>query len=154
MTAESTHVLIAEDDDDDYFIFSVAAAESTNKIILTRAKNGALLLEQLERELPHIVFLDMLMPVLDGHQCLKTIRANKRYDSVPIIVYTSLKDLESVEFCYREGSNLFVIKPDTFADLKKILERILSIDWTKTMYYPPRKEFVVSSTHPGEGRAQ
>jgi PleD family two-component response regulator len=80
---------------------------------------------------------------------LKAIRANKRYDSVPVIVYTSLKDLESVEYCYREGSNLYVMKPDSFADLKTILERVLAIDWRKTLYYPPRKEFVVSTTQPG-----
>ena len=149
MAADSTRVLIAEDDDDDYFIFSVAAAESPYKIHLTRAENGEVLLKQLEKELPHIVFLDMLMPVLDGHHCLKAIRANKRYDSVPVIVFTSLKDLESVEYCYREGSNLYVMKPDSFADLKSMLDKVLAIDWKKTMYYPPRKEFVMTTTHTG-----
>ena len=147
--ANSTRVLIAEDDDDDYFIFSVAAAESPYKVHLSRAENGEILLKQLESELPNIVFLDMLMPVLDGHHCLKAIRANKRYDSVPVIVYTSLKDLESVEYCYREGSNLYVMKPDSFADLKTILEKVLAIDWKKTLYYPPRKEFIVSTTQSG-----
>jgi CheY-like chemotaxis protein len=146
MAGEATHVLIAEDDDDDYFIFSVAAAETSYKVLVTRAENGDILLKQLERELPDIVFLDMLMPVLDGHYCLKAIRANKRYDSVPVIVYTSLKDLESVEYCYREGSNLFVMKPDSFSDLRVILERILSIDWKKSMYYPPRKDFVIKAS--------
>jgi CheY-like chemotaxis protein len=143
MTAgETTYVMIAEDDDDDYYIFSVAMAETTYKVLLSRAVNGQILLQKMEQELPDIVFLDMLLPVLDGQHCLKAIRSNKRYDNIPIIAYTSLKDLESIEFCYREGSNLFVMKPSSYADLKKILERILAIDWKKTMYYPPRTEFV------------
>jgi CheY-like chemotaxis protein len=143
---EATHVLIAEDDDDDYYLFSVAATETAYKVLVTRAENGQILLQLLEKEVPHIVFLDLLIPVLDGRHCLKAIRSNKKYDSVPVIVYSSLKDLESVEYCYREGSNLFVVKPDSYGDLKKILERILSIDWKKTMYYPPRSEFVLTAS--------
>jgi CheY-like chemotaxis protein len=146
MIDNGTHVIIAEDDDDDYYIFSLALAESTYKVVLTRAENGKILLQLLERELPDIVFLDMLMPECGGQQCLKTIRANKRYDSLPVIVYTSLRDLENIEYCYREGSNLFIIKPDSFTDLKNILQRVLSIDWKKTMYYPPRAEFVLKAS--------
>jgi CheY-like chemotaxis protein len=145
MTVEDlTYVVIAEDDDDDYYLFSVAISETSYKVVLNRAENGKVLLQLLEKELPSIVFLDLLLPVLDGQQCLKAIRSNKRYDNVPVIAYTSLKDLESIEYCYREGSNLFVIKPSSYADLKKVLERILSIDWKKTMYYPPRAEFVLN----------
>jgi CheY-like chemotaxis protein len=146
MTEATTHVLIAEDDDDDYYIFSLAIAETSFKVLVARAENGKILLELLEKEIPDIVFLDMLMPECDGRDCLKTIRANKRYDSLPIIVYTSLRDLENIEYCYREGSNLFLIKPDSFTDLKNILQRILAIDWKKTMYYPPRTEFVLKAS--------
>src|SRR5690242_16610869 len=145
-TEDLTHVMIAEDDDDDYYLFSVAIAETSYKVLVTRAVNGQALLKMLEKDLPSILFLDMLMPVCDGQQCLKTIRSNKRYDGMPIIIYTSLKDLEVVEYCYREGSNLYVLKPDSYVDLKKTLERILSIDWKKTMYYPPRTEFVLKAS--------
>src|SRR5918993_238262 len=107
MTEAPTHVLIAEDDDDDYYIFSLAIAETSFKVLVARAENGKILLQLLEKEIPDVVFLDMLMPECDGRDCLKTIRSNKRYDSLPIIVYTSLRDLENIEYCYREGSNLF-----------------------------------------------
>jgi CheY-like chemotaxis protein len=145
MAAEDmTYVVIAEDDDDDYYLFSIAISETSYKVVLNRAENGKILLQLLEKELPNIVFLDLLLPVLDGRHCLKEIRSNKRYDSVPVIAYSSLKDLDSIEYCYREGSNLYVLKPSSYADLKKVLERILAIDWKKTMYYPPRAEFVLN----------
>jgi CheY-like chemotaxis protein len=143
--ADPTHVLLAEDDDEDYFIFSLALKELTIKVILTRAENGDILLQLLDEKNPDIVFLDLLMPCKDGRTCLKEIRANKKYDTVPIVVYSSLNDLKSIEFCYREGSNLYAIKPSTLTELKTVLEKIFSIDWKKMLYFPPRSKFVVNS---------
>src|ERR1700749_3585590 len=121
-----THVLLAEDDDDDYFVFSLAINELSIKVVLTRAENGDILLQLLDEKNPDILFLDLLMPCKDGKQCLKEIRSNKKYDSLPIIVYSSLTDLTNIEFCYREGSNLYAIKPSTLTELKGILDKIFS----------------------------
>jgi CheY-like chemotaxis protein len=84
------------------------------------------------------------MPCKDGRQCLREIRANKKYDAIPIIMYTSLNDLQNIEFCYREGSNLYAIKPHTISELKTILEQIFTIDWKNMLYFPPRSRFVLN----------
>ena len=88
-TIDPTHVLLAEDDDEDYFIFSLAIKELSIKVVLTRAENGDILLQLLDEKDPDIVFLDLLMPCKDGRTCLKEIRANKKYDTVPIVVYSN-----------------------------------------------------------------
>lgn len=146
-TYESTHVLMAEDDDDDFMVFSLAVSELSVKVILTRAENGDILFKVLEEgeEHPDMLFLDLLMPCKNGKDCIKEIRANKKYDSMPIIVYSSLDDLKNIEFCYREGSNLYAIKPHSLMELKDILEKIFSINWKKMMYYPPMSRFVVNA---------
>jgi response regulator RpfG family c-di-GMP phosphodiesterase len=138
-------ILVGEDDDDDFLIFSIAIEEMSFTYALKRAENGEILLKLLNDELPDILFLDLLMPCTDGKQCLKEIRANKKYDSLPIIVFSSLNDLNSIEYCYREGSNLYVIKPHSMSVLKDVLERILSIDWKKTMYFPQKSQFVINA---------
>jgi len=74
--------------------------------MLSRAINGKILLQLLEEKLPNILFPDLLMPCVDGCQCLKEIRANKKYDAIPIIIYSS----------------------STINELKIILERILTIN--------------------------
>jgi len=140
-----TKVLIADDDDDDYLIFSLAIEEISYKVLLTRAVNGSILLSMLEKELPDILFLDLMMPPKDGRECLKIIRANQKYDALPIIVYTSLEDLTSIEYCYREGANLYTVKPTNISELKHILQRILSVRWSKMMYFPPKSEFVLKA---------
>ncbi|HWB25585.1 MAG TPA: response regulator [Chitinophagaceae bacterium] len=142
---EPTRVLLAEDDDDDFFIFSLAAQELSVRIMLTRAENGDILIKLLDENIPDLLFLDLLMPCKDGRTCIKEIRANAKYDKLPIIVYSSMRDLNNIEFCYREGGNLYVFKPSSLPDLKVILEKILSIDWKNIIYYPPFSGFVMSA---------
>jgi CheY-like chemotaxis protein len=138
------HVLIAEDDDDDFHIFASVIQELALIITLSRAKDGRILLRILDEKIPDILFLDILMPAVDGRQCLKEIRANKKYDNLPIIICSSVTSLKDIEFCYREGSNFYIAKPSTFTELKTVLEKIFSIDWKKTVYYPPLSQFVVN----------
>src|SRR4051812_40771607 len=140
----ATEVLIADDDEEDYKFLTSAIMDLELTVILSRAENGGVLMRVLNEKVPDILFLDVLLPVKDGTECLKEIRADKRFDSLPIIMYTSVKNFETIEFCYREGSNLFVCKPNTYAELLNILERIFSIDWKKMMYYPPFTQFVVN----------
>src|SRR5690349_21810721 len=129
----TTHVLIAEDDEDDFQIFSAAISELTFEILLSRAEDGKVLIQFLNDNIPDILFLDILMPYKDGRACIREIRADKRFDELPVITYSSIKQVESTEFFYREGANLYVIKPSSFKELKEILQKILSIDWKKTM---------------------
>jgi CheY-like chemotaxis protein len=143
---EKTHVLVAEDDDDDFHIFASVINEISLTIILSRAEDGKILLRILDEKLPDILFLDILMPFIDGRECLKEIRANKKYDNLPIIIYSSITDFKEIEFCYREGSNFYVAKPSTFSELKSVLEKIFSIEWKKTFYYPPLSQFVVTAS--------
>ncbi|MBT1703972.1 response regulator [Chryseosolibacter indicus] len=138
------HVLLAEDDDDDFDFFSMAIDETSLTVILKRAENGDILLQLLDQNIPDILFMDIFLPYKTGRECLREIRANRKYDSLPIIIYTSVKELEQIEFCYREGSNFYMIKPTSFNELKAILKKIISLEWKKMMYYPTLSEFVVN----------
>jgi len=140
---EATHVMLAEDDEDDYLVFSLAISEVPLKILLTRAEDGEKLMRLLNEKLPDILFLDLLMPCKDGHECLREIRADKRFDSLPIIIYSSLEDLRNIELTYRQGANLYAIKPTNLNDLTSVLERILRVDWKKMLYFPTLPQFVL-----------
>lgn len=137
------HIILAEDDADDYFFFSLAISEIPIKVLLTRAEDGEKLMQLLEEKVPDILFLDLLMPCKNGQECLHTIRSDRRFDQLPIIVYTSMDDIANIEFCFREGSNLYAVKPANLADLKAVLERILAIDWQKMLYFPTLSKFVL-----------
>lgn len=138
-------IVLAEADDNDYLVFSVAVNQQEIKVNLKRAGNGVILMRLLSEDMPDILFLDLLLPLKSGRQCIKEIRADERYDELPIIAYTALQDLESIEFCYREGANLYVLKPKDAVTLAGVLRRILSIDWNKTLYFPQRSQFVMGN---------
>lgn len=144
MNQDQTNVLVAEDDDEDFEIFSSAIKELSIKVVLTRAENGDILIRLLDEKNPDVLFLDILLPCKDGNHCLKEIRANKKYDKLPVIIYSSISDLKTIEFCYREGANLYMIKPGTFSELKTALQKIFSIDWKKVLYFPSLTEFVLN----------
>ena len=59
---------------------------------VTEAGNGQEALELLSEKIPDLVFLDLLMPVMDGFSFLAEIRANSEFKHIPVIVVTA-KDL-------------------------------------------------------------
>jgi DNA-binding response OmpR family regulator len=123
----------------------VALEELSITVVLSRAEDGNILISLLNDKMPDILFLDLMLPGKDGRECLKEIRANTKFDALPVIMYSSLKDMKEIEFCYRQGANLYVVKPTAYTELKDMLERILNIDWKKLLYYPPLSQFVVNA---------
>src|ERR1700750_1154014 len=105
------NVLLAEDDDDDYELFLEVIKDLSLQVLLTRAEDGDVLMRILHEKVPDMLFLDIMMPCKNGKDCLLEIRSHKKFDNLPIVVYTSLRDFDTVEFCYRRGTNLFVYKP-------------------------------------------
>jgi len=136
-------VIIAEDDDDDFSIIKDAILHHRLTIKITRAENGDVLIKILDEDSPDLLFLDISMPCRDGKQCLKEIRSNKKFDLLPIIMYTSMSNSQDVEFCFREGANLYALKPSSFAELTSMIKNIFEIDWRKSLYYPPINQFVI-----------
>jgi CheY-like chemotaxis protein len=143
---DSKNVLIAEDDHDDFEMFSLAIQELSISVVIRRAENGDLLMEILETNIPDILFLDISLPCKDGKQCLREIRANHKFDLLPIIMYTSFNDPRSIEFTFREGANVFIIKPSSYKDLRDILKNIFAIEWKKSMYYPALPDFIANKS--------
>lgn len=138
------NILIAEDDDDDFAVFAEAVQQLPVTVVLTRAENGEILIKLLSQGNPDMLFLDLNMPCKDGQSCLVEIRSNRKYDDLPIIIYSSRRDFEAIEFCFRKGSNLYVYKPHSYKELIEVLEKIFVIDWSKMMYYPTFSQFVVN----------
>jgi CheY-like chemotaxis protein len=59
---------------------------------------------------PMVVLLDLNMPVLDGYQVLRRLKADHRTKHIPVIVLTTADDTQAVLRCYELGCNMFVSK--------------------------------------------
>ena len=56
---------------------------------VTDAENGEVAISLLEKEVPRLIFLDLLMPVMDGFAFADTLRRHPQWRSIPIVVVTS-----------------------------------------------------------------
>ena len=141
---EVQDVLIAEDDRDDYELIEDVIKTLPLKVVVNRAENGDILMKLIHEKIPDLLLLDLVLPCKDGKTCLREIRSDKKFDELPIIVYSALRDLESIEFCFREGTNLYVLKPDTYSQIVEAVEKIFSFNWRKMRYFPTRSNFVLN----------
>ena len=140
------HVVLADDDMDDSFIFNAAVQQASFPIRLTITEDGQKLLNYLENEnQPDIIFLDINMPFRNGIECLATIRANKKFDKVPVVMYSTTNNRLNVEACYNGGANLYVVKPNSFEEVDKMVKKICSKDWVSNLQVPSKEQFVMYS---------
>jgi sigma-B regulation protein RsbU (phosphoserine phosphatase) len=58
-----------------------------------------------------IVLLDIIMPEIDGIECCARIRTDRRYADIPIIMVTSLDDMDSLANAFVAGATDYVTKP-------------------------------------------
>jgi two-component system, sensor histidine kinase and response regulator len=75
------------------------------------ANNGAIALEMLEQNPYDTVLLDIMMPVLNGLDTLKTIRANAGLADLPVIIVSALSQSPEVVQAIQLGANDYVTKP-------------------------------------------
>jgi CheY-like chemotaxis protein len=89
----SRTVLVVEDDEDvRETIRDVIGDEGYETI---GAANGQEALALLSDGAPHLIVLDLMMPVMDGWQLLAKLRANPRYASLPVLVMSASHDAQA-----------------------------------------------------------
>ena len=69
-----------------------------------------------------ILILDIIMPVISGLDLLSSFRAEPKYDDMPIIMLTSLDDLESYKKCFELGAFDYINKPINVIELNARLK--------------------------------
>ncbi len=65
----------------------------------------------LKEHLVDIIILDIIMPVISGLELLEQLRTDPRYDDIPIIMLTSLDDLDNYTKCFELGAFDYINKP-------------------------------------------
>lgn len=128
---EYLYVLLADDDADDRMFFEDAVSELQLKVDLRTVKDGAELVNYLQGSgsiMPQILFLDLNMPFKNGFQCLEEIRSLEEFNNLCIILYSTTARPSDMELGYHKGANVFVQKPSSFTDLKKMLLKIFTMN--------------------------
>ena len=116
--------IIADDDDLGRVLLEEAVAAAGPRVPVVRrrrrgARRGAAINDVA------IVLLDVDMPVLDGNEVCRRLRADQRFGNVPIVIVTGHEDSDAVRRAFEAGATDFISKPVNWALLPHRLEYIL-----------------------------
>ena len=84
---------------------------------------GQELLDLLEIEKVDLIFLDLMMPVMDGMTCLRHLK--HRNLNVPVLVVTAFNDESKRQESIESGATDYILKPDLFERLPELLDQYL-----------------------------
>ncbi len=60
---------------------------------------------------PQVILLDVIMPGMSGYEACRRLRANPRFEHLPIVMLTALDDQKSIDEAYFSGATDFITKP-------------------------------------------
>jgi DNA-binding response OmpR family regulator len=86
------------------------------------ARNGQEGLEEVEKNKPDLILLDVVMPVMDGMTMLKELKNNDKGKDVPVIILSNLSDSQDVLRAMENNTYDYLIKSDVSLDA--VLERV------------------------------
>ena len=120
-----TRILIADDIAPNLYLLE--SILKGNGYEVTSVRNGAEALAAAKRDPPDLIITDILMPVMDGFELCRQLKANERLRTVPFIFYTATyTDPRDEQFALSLGAARFIVKPQKpeifMQDVRKVLE--------------------------------
>src|SRR5205807_7259002 len=101
-------ILIADDDQTERFLQRQVLESAGFDIV--EAKSGTAALELYAECKPDLVLLDVMMPEMNGFDVCRAIRTLPGGRNTPVLMATSLDDVDSIEEAYRVGATDFIDK--------------------------------------------
>ena len=112
------NLLIAEDDKEDYLLLVEALEQIYSGFSIRRAVNGLELMGYLKSfEKPEVIFLDLNMPVRNGIQSLKLIKAIPEFRNIPVIIYSTSNYRRDINEAFSNEAHYYIVKPTSLTAL-------------------------------------
>jgi len=124
---ERTKILVVEDNEDNRRVL-VLRLQHLGEFDIREATTGQEALECIMQDLPDVVFLDLKMPVLDGWETARRIRALPApLNQLPIIALTAYAMVGDRDKALEAGCDEYITKPIVnMGEIRKKLERLLT----------------------------
>lgn len=120
----STKRILVCDDDEMLVELLLYRLEARGFEVLV-ARDGGQALAMADEERPDAIVLDAMMPVMDGEQVLRTLRASEAGRDVPVIMLTARRQERDILGALKLGANEYMIKPFIPEELITRLTRLL-----------------------------
>ena len=108
-------------DDEPNILMSLEYTFKKNNFEVFIARDGQEALDILENQLPDVIILDVMMPMVDGFATLEQIKKDERLNHCKVIFLSAKNKEKDIEKGLSLGANLYVVKPFS---IKKLLEQV------------------------------
>jgi two-component system, cell cycle response regulator DivK len=92
-------------------------------VLASHGKEG---LEKAIAEKPNLIIMDMMMPVMDGWETARALRANPDTKNIPILATTALSRPRELKSCLDAGCNGYIVKPFSVRNLQRKIKKLLA----------------------------
>jgi two-component system alkaline phosphatase synthesis response regulator PhoP len=116
------HALIVEDEEN--ILLSLEFLLTQEGYVTSKAKDGAEALKALEKTVPDLVLLDVMLPLLDGFEVCKRMRANPALHKTRIVMLTARGRDTEVQRGLALGADAYITKPFS---TRELMEKIRAL---------------------------
>jgi two-component system cell cycle response regulator DivK len=102
-------ILVVEDQEDNRQILRDLLASADYEMV--EAENGQQALDAVAKKKPDLILMDIQLPIMDGYEATRRIKANPEWTAIPIIVVTSYALSGDAEKARAAGCDDYVTKP-------------------------------------------
>ncbi|MDB6118374.1 MAG: histidine kinase,Response regulator receiver domain proteinhistidine kinase, partial [Verrucomicrobiaceae bacterium] len=121
-------ILVVEDNwDMSDFICRVLGEEGC----IAKASNGKEALEMIAREQPDLIVTDVMMPEMTGDELVATLRQDKRFEDIPVLVLTARPADENQPSLLMKGAQDYVTKPFLVEELRARVHNLVTAKLTR-----------------------
>jgi len=121
--AEPLTVLLVEDTEDNRFMMRRLLEMAGYRVI--EAMNGEEAVKLARTESPHLILMDLSLPVIDGLAATRLIRKLPKLGSIPIIAVSAHDTSDFQSEAIDAGCNSYVTKPIDFNELEELIAQLL-----------------------------
>ncbi len=138
-------ILLVEDNPDDIELTLIALEKTRLANPVVSVRDGEEALDFLRRQgkwaervdqNPAVILLDKKLPKIDGHEVLKSVRADENLRHIPVVMLTSSREEKDLLRSYDLGVNAYVVKPVAFDDFMAAISD-LGMFWAVLNEPPP-----------------
>lgn len=116
-------ILLVEDTEDNRFMMRRLLELSGYRVV--EATNGEEAVRLAQSERPHIVLMDLSLPVIDGLAATRAIRKLDGFKDMPIVAVSAHDTTDFQSEALSAGCNSYITKPIDFSQLETLIARLL-----------------------------
>ena len=117
-------ILVVEDEESLLMLERILLSSKGYRV--TGVTDGKAALEEIQRNKPDLVLLDIMLPVMDGFELCKLIKDNPDTSHIPVIMLTAKKSSQDVARGMEVGADAYITKPFKSAKIVEVIEGFLT----------------------------